>query len=106
MFTYKAILEKVIDGDTIDVTIDLGFEIYARKRLRLAGINAPETRTLEGIAAKEFLQAYLLPGETLSISTRKGPDLYNRWIAVVWAGDTEINNLMLEKGMAVPSLYK
>ena len=45
-FVYNAILEKVIDGDTIDVTLDLGFDVKLHKqRVRLAGIDTPESRT-------------------------------------------------------------
>ena len=42
MYTYKAKLQRVVDGDTIDATIDLGFDIFVKKRIRFAGINAPE----------------------------------------------------------------
>lgn len=65
MYTYKAKLERVVDGDTIDVYIDLGFDIHYRSRVRLAGINAPESRTrnLEekklGLAAKEYVEQWL-----------------------------------------------
>ena len=45
MYTYKATLDRVIDGDTIDVNIDLGFDISVNKRVRFAGINTPESRT-------------------------------------------------------------
>ena len=45
MYTYKAKLDRVIDGDTIDVNIDLGFDIQIKKRVRFVGINTPESRT-------------------------------------------------------------
>ena len=45
MYTYKAKLERVVDGDTLDASIDLGFDVIVRKRIRLAGINTPESRT-------------------------------------------------------------
>ena len=45
MYTYKAKLVKVVDGDTIDVTIDLGFDVSVKKRVRFQGITAPESRT-------------------------------------------------------------
>ena len=45
MYTYKAKLQRVVDGDTIDATIDLSFDIFVKKRIRFAGINAPESRT-------------------------------------------------------------
>ena len=45
LYHYKAKLVRVIDGDTVDVMIDLGFDVWIKKRLRLYGIDAPETRT-------------------------------------------------------------
>ena len=61
MHYYNATLVSVIDGDTVDAMIDLGFDIQVKKRIRLAGINAPESRTRNkvekklGLAAKERL---------------------------------------------------
>mgnify|MGYP003626107678 FL=1 len=61
MYTYKAKVSRVIDGDTVDATIDLGFDITVHKRIRLAGINTPESRTRDleekkrGLAAKDAL---------------------------------------------------
>ena len=61
MYRYNAKLIRVVDGDTIDAYIDLGFDVHVKKRIRLAGINAPESRTRNkvekklGLAAKERL---------------------------------------------------
>ena len=61
MYTYKAILDRVVDGDTIDAHIDLGFDITIHKRIRLAGIDTPESRTRDleekkrGLASKDKL---------------------------------------------------
>ena len=65
MYNYNATCIKVVDGDTIDAEIDLGFDIKVTKRIRLGGINAPESRTRNkvekklGIAAKERLKEIL-----------------------------------------------
>ena len=67
MYNYNAKLDRVVDGDTVDAVIDLGFNVHVKKRIRLAGINAPESRTRNkvekklGIAAKERL-IYILDG--------------------------------------------
>jgi len=45
MYEYKAIVDRVVDGDTIDCTIDLGFSVWKKIRVRMEGINAPESRT-------------------------------------------------------------
>ena len=61
MYNYNATCVRVVDGDTIDAMIDLGFGVHVKKRIRLAGINAPESRTRNkvekklGLAAKERL---------------------------------------------------
>ena len=61
MYNYNAICTRVVDGDTIDAMIDLGFGVHVKKRIRLAGINAPESRTRDkqekilGLAAKDRL---------------------------------------------------
>ena len=65
MYNYNATCVKVVDGDTIDAMIDLGFGVHVKKRIRLAGINAPESRTRNkvekklGLAAKERLTEML-----------------------------------------------
>ena len=65
MYEYKAKLERVVDGDTIDATIDLGFDVFVKKRIRFAGINAPESRTRDlkekalGLAAKDRVKSIL-----------------------------------------------
>jgi len=65
MYRYNAKLDRVVDGDTIDAVIDLGFDITIKKRVRLGGINAPESRTRNlaekkmGLAAKERLKELL-----------------------------------------------
>ena len=61
MYTYKAKLDRVVDGDTVDAYIDLGFDISVHKRIRLAGIDSPESRTRDleekarGLASKDRL---------------------------------------------------
>ncbi len=65
MYTYKCKCLRVVDGDTIDAEIDLGFKVYIRERIRFYGINTPESRTRDleekarGLAAKQFLKDIL-----------------------------------------------
>ena len=65
MYNYKISVLKVVDGDTIDAEIDLGFDIKVKKRIRFMGINAPESRTKDleekarGLAAKDRVKALL-----------------------------------------------
>ena len=92
MFTYQARLIEVIDGDTVDLLIDLGFGVHVKERCRLYGIDAPEMPTESGKAAKAYLETLLgaATGE-LFVATRKMPrrpkektDKYGRYLAVLY----------------------
>jgi len=93
MYQYKAKLNRVVDGDTVNLTIDLGFRLTYTANCRLAGINAPEMNTEEGKTAKVALMQ-MLPSEFIIEST--GLDKYGR--PVVKIGN--INDKMVEGGYA------
>ena len=117
MYTYTAQLQRVIDGDTVDVVIDLGFSITYKCRIRLKGINAPESRTRDlkekakGLAAKKRLEE-LLDAEELIIRTHLDKTgKYGRILGKIYtgcnpwlSGDDEVcvNDVMIEEGHAVP----
>ena len=94
MYTYQAKLIEIIDGDTVDLLIDLGFGVHVRERCRLYGIDAPEMPTEAGKAAKAYLESLLgaATGE-LYVATRKmarkpkeRTDKYGRYLAVLYDG--------------------
>ena len=94
MFTYQAKLIEVIDGDTVDLLIDLGFGVHVKERCRLYGIDAPEMPTEAGKAAKAQLES-LIGADTgeLFVATRKmarkpkeKTDKYGRYLAVLYDG--------------------
>jgi micrococcal nuclease len=108
MYEYKVKeVTKVIDGDTIDVVIDLGFHISIQSRIRLAGINAPETRTSDlnekskGLDAKEWLKKEL-DGQEIVIKTSK-EEKYGRMLGYLYTKNHSftINERMIEEGFAV-----
>ena len=110
MYTYKAKLDRVIDGDTVDAYIDLGFDITIHKRIRLAGIDTPESRTRDleekerGLAAKARLIELLKDGEFTLESKEVGK--YGRVLGVLLVDDANnnfinINNTLVEEGYAV-----
>ena len=74
-FYYGCTVRRVIDGDTIDVDADLGFDVSIKLRLRLAGINTPETRTrnkvekIFGLAATKFLKSALEEADSLEFES-------------------------------------
>ncbi len=87
MYTYKAKVGRVIDGDTVVMEIDLGFKIYHVMSCRLAGVNAPELNEKEeaskvaAFASKEFLMWLLPVGKIVTIESKR-LDKYGR--ALVW----------------------
>lgn len=77
MYEYTATLIRVIDGDTVDVILDLGFSLFKRERIRLAGIDTPETRTknleekLFGMEAKDYVTERLTNADKIVCKTIK-----------------------------------
>lgn len=111
MYTYKAKLIKVIDGDTIDAEIDLGFGVFLKQRIRLYGINTPETRTKDldekelGLKAKDRL-IELLPNEfivetILNKRGKYGRVLGNVMFETLNGEIINVNKLLVEEGHAV-----
>jgi micrococcal nuclease len=101
---------KVVDGDTIDVVIDLGFDIMFSSRVRLAGIDTPESRTTDkaekalGLESKEYLKKNLKDAKPIVIKTEKmnSSEKYGRILGWLYInGDTEsINDKMINDGYA------
>ena len=107
-------INRVLDGDTIDVTIDLGFDLYKKERVRVAGVDTPEkrTRNLEekalGIDAtnwlKEKLEGAISGDDELSVRTELvgGVGKYGRLLGWLYIGDANVslNEQMIEEGYA------
>ena len=103
-------VKNVVDGDTIDVIIDLGFDILFASRVRLAGIDTPESRTTDkaekalGIEAKEYLKKQLKDAKSVVIRTEKmdSSEKYGRILGWVYLdGNTKsVNEQMIEDGYA------
>jgi micrococcal nuclease len=97
MHDYLAKVIKIVDGDTIDCDVDLGFHTYTRVRLRFARINTPELRGAEkeaGKAAKQFVVEKLVQAnDTIMIQTQK-TGKYGRWIAEVFYTPEEDDKLI------------
>ena len=88
MYRYKAQVKAVVDADTIDVLIDLGFGVHTMQRLRLYGIDAPEMKTEAGKVAKEYVKSVLLGADAamfVYVRTLKDKkDKYGRKLAVLY----------------------
>ena len=109
-------INRVLDGDTIDVTIDLGFDLYKKERVRIAGVDTPEKRTRDleekelGIDAtnwlKEKLEGTLAGDDELTIRTELhgGVGKYGRLLGWLYVGEESIslNEQMIDEGYAWP----
>lgn len=104
MYEYAATVLRIVDGDTLHATIDLGFDQRVDKTLRLAGIDAPEKNTPEGFAALAWLEQRLaLSGMRVLITTEKDRrEKYGRYLAWLVDGEDSINMQMIDAGHAVP----
>ena len=119
MYEYKAIVDRVVDGDTIEVTIDLGFKTWKKVRVRMEGINTPESRTRDleekkkGLAAKARLQEILDYNSNKCVLKVSGVGKFGRAIASVYVDtlspasdkssmtEINVNKQLIEEGHAV-----
>ena len=119
MYEYKAIVDRVVDGDTIDVTIDLGFKVWKKMRVRMEGINTPESRTRDkeekkrGLAAKDRLKEILEFNNNKCVLKVSGVGKYGRALAIVLVDSLsplngkdgltliDVNKQLIEEGHAV-----
>lgn len=110
MYEYRAAVLRVVDGDTVWMTVDLGFRAKIDLDLRLAGINAPELPTDKGLDAKNWLIDRLNQANPRTLTIRTFPmlsgadrdDKFGRWVAVIMDGEKNINDELVASGHAVP----
>jgi micrococcal nuclease len=111
MYEYRVKkLINVIDGDTIDVDIDLGFDISLSRRVRMAGIDTPESRTTNkaekvlGLESKEYLKKMMKDAKTIVIKTElpDSSEKYGRILGWIYIDDANksINEQLIEDGYA------
>jgi len=115
MYTYKIKLDRVVDGDTIDANIDLGFDIFTKKRIRFMGINTPESRTRDleekakGLAAKDRVKQLLEGAKEITLQSH-GVGKYGRCLGELFVDMVDgqekltlesVNELLIKEGHAV-----
>ena len=112
MYEYPCKVVHIVDGDTVDVDIDLGFGIWMHKeRIRLYGIDTPESRTRDleekkyGLAAKKFLTGMLDDAQIILKTYKDAEGKFGRILGELWRttnyADKSINEYMIEKHHAV-----
>lgn len=108
MHEYKCTMLRVVDGDTVDVDIDLGFGVWMRKqRIRLYGIDTPESRTRDleekkyGLAAKDFLVKWTSAGELVLKTHKDDRGKFGRILGEIYAHGVNLNDKMVYEHHAV-----
>ena len=105
MYKYNAKVTRVVDGDTVDALVDLGFDTWKKVRIRMMGLNAPESRTKDleekkkGLAAKDRLKE-LLSSNTFILQSY-GVGKYGRCLGELFVDEVNINKKLIEEGHAV-----
>lgn len=108
MYQYEATVARVVDGDTVDLVVDLGFRVHKKDRFRLAGIDTPERGQVGWVEAKQAVEALLPAGSPVIIATqhptqRDPSDKYGRWLATIVSHDgVNVNQHLLREGFAKP----
>ena len=110
MYEYKVAIARVVDGDTVDVNIDLGFGVWLHKeRVRIYGIDTPESRTRDleekkyGLAAKEFVKNFV-KGYSVILRTEKydAKGKFGRILGDIMVDKVSLSETMISKHHAVP----
>ena len=108
MYEYRCTVTRIVDGDTVDAEIDLGFDIVFKSRIRLFGVDTPESRTRDldekarGKLASAFLKEKIDNAEFVKVQTKldkKGK--FGRVLGVMVADDLDLNQEMINKNLAV-----
>lgn len=105
MYEYKAVILNVVDGDTFDLDIDLGFNVHAFERVRLLDIDTPEKKIYKGINEKELGQIVAdwvkrtYEGAQVTIKSFKGTDSFGRWLVYINDGKIDFVTLYNELGI-------
>ncbi len=105
MYEYKIIVKKVVDGDTLDADIDLGFNTLVRRRLRVTGIDTPESRTKDlkekemGLKAKKLVADAVKNAETVIVKSY-GEDKYGRVLVDLFCDGKNIAEKLITEGLA------
>jgi|TARA_R100000306_G_C4323282_1_gene116313 micrococcal nuclease len=117
-YTYRCVIRRVVDGDTVDADIDLGFNLFTRDRIRLMGIDTPESRTRNlrekalGLASKARIKELLATAPIIKgkrgkksvylQTSKQGKGKFGRILGTLWVGDMNVNDQLVAEGHARP----
>lgn len=107
MYEYNCEVKRIVDGDTVDVVIDLGFDIHYSSRVRLYGIDTPESRTrnkdekVRGLMSKKYLTDALSKGQVVIKTHKDKKGKFGRVLGEMYVADKNINLMMVDDNLAV-----
>ena len=107
MYEYNCKVKRVVDGDTVDVVIDLGFDIHFATRVRLYGMDTPESRTrnkdekVRGYMSKDFLEEWMEKDDVIIRTRRDKKGKFGRVLGEMIVRGENINKLMIKECLAV-----
>ena len=107
MYEYNCKVKRVVDGDTIDVVIDLGFDIHFATRVRLYGMDTPESRTrnkdekVRGYMSKDFLEEWMEKDDVIIRTRRDKKGKFGRVLGEMIVRGENVNKLMIKECLAV-----
>jgi micrococcal nuclease len=107
MYEYNCEVKRIVDGDTVDVVIDLGFDIHYSSRVRLYGIDTPESRTrnkdekVRGLMSKKYLTDALSKGQVVIKTHKDKKGKFGRVLGEMYVAEKNINLMMVDDHLAV-----
>ena len=113
LYWYAAKIIKTVDGDTLDIELALGINVYIRERVRLYGVNTPETFGVKrgsdeykrGMEAKRFVQSFLKDRKCVVKTIKDKTGKYGRLLALVYVGELCLNEELVKNGLAEERYY-
>lgn len=101
-YKYRATVLRWVDGDTVDLLVDLGFYHFVKTRFRLYGMDTPERGDALWSEATDFAKQMAPVDSEITIEVFKDHDKYGRWLANIYVDDQQVNESLVAAGLAVP----
>ena len=109
-YTYKAECVRVIDGDTCEISVDLGFNIFVKEKIRIMGINTAEIYGVKkgseeynkGLKSKQRLEELIVDKDLIIKTHRDKKGKYGRYLAEVYVEDESVGEILIKEGLAEP----
>ena len=110
-YRYRAYAERVHDGDTYQLRVDLGFDVAISISARLHGVNAPELNTEQGKAARDYVRALLTPGaqtaaRALIVQSYRDTRSFARWVCDIWMSNDQGEAIDLAQALVAAGMAK